>query len=192
MVNFSRPLIISGSGSQDTGKEVSNMRANPCLRHVRFSALMMAGWFWLTGQVLLGQAEKAEEGLDPSEVEAVQKAKNPEEKLRVCLSISNERIKAVASATRKENAEELVKAVGGFRAALNQAEDLLAQQSPTSSTYRKMADTLLRTARKHSATLLEILKNAQEDLRKYILSALEVTERIVDSLALQLEKTSKK
>ncbi len=162
------------------------------LWHSRFSVLVVAGWVWLTGPLLSGQSEKIEETLDPSETEAVQKAKTPEEKLKVYLNISNERIKAIASATRKENAEDLVKAVGGFRAALNQAEDLLSPESPTSSAYRKMAEPLLRTARKHSASLLETLKNAQEDLRKYIQSALEVSERIVAVLALQLERSNKK
>jgi hypothetical protein len=157
-----------------------------------FSVLVLAGWVWLTCPLLSSQSEKIEEGLDPSEIEAVQKAKTPEEKLKVYLNISNERMKAIASATRKENTENLVKAVGGFRAALNQAEDLLSPESPTSSAYRKLAEPLLRAARKHSANLLETLKNAQEDLRKYIQAALEVSERIVAVLALQLEKNNKK
>lgn len=153
---------------------------------------MLTGWIGLIGQVARSQTEHANEGLDASEVEAVQKATSPERKLKVYLSISNERIKAIASSTRKENAEELAKAVGGFRAALNQAEDLLSQQSPSTPSYRKLAETLLKAARKHSENLLEILKNAQEDLRKYIQSALEVSERIVNVLAVQLEKNGQK
>jgi hypothetical protein len=39
---------------------------------------------------------------------------------------------------------------------------------------------------------LETLKNAQEDLRKYIQAALEVPDRIVAVLALQLEKNPRK
>jgi len=157
-----------------------------------FSMLVLVSWVWLASPSLLGQSDKIEESLDSSEVEAVQKAKNPEDKLKVYLNISNERMKAITSATHKQNSQDLVKAVGGFRAALNQAEDLLAPESPTSSAYRKMADLLLRTSRKHSASLLETLKNAQEDLRKYIQAALEVSERIVTVLSVQLEKTSKK
>lgn len=168
------------------------MKARSRLWDSGFFVFVVAGWLWLAVPLLLGQSEKIEESLDPSEVEAVQKAKTPEEKMKVYLNISNERMKAITSATHKENSQDLVKAVGGFRAALSQAEDLLSLESPTSPAYRKLAEPLLKAARKHSASLLETLKNAQEDLRKYIQAALEISERIVAELAMQLERTSKK
>jgi len=172
--------------------KVAKMTTRRRLGDGGFIVLVVAGWVWLTSPLLSGQSEKIEDTLDPSETEAVQKAKNPEEKLKVYLNISNERMKAIASATHKGNTQDLVKAVGGFRAALNQAEDLLSTETPMSPTYRKMGEPLLKTARKHSASLLEILKNAQEDLRKYIQAALEVPDRIVAVLALQLEKNPRK
>jgi ABC-type transporter Mla subunit MlaD len=154
--------------------------------------LAMAVWSPLNSPVLSAQSANAQESLEPGELEAVQKAKSPDKKLKVLLKIANERLTNITSATRKENAEELTKAVDGFRAALDRAEDLLAQESPTKPSYRKLAEPTLRATRKYSAALLETLKKAQEDLRKYIQSALEVSERISDGLALQLEKTSKK
>ena len=172
--------------------KVEDMTMHCLLRRGRYHLLVVTGWVWLTAPLLWGQPEKTEDTLDPSETEAVQKARTPEEKLKVYLNISNERMKAIAFATRKQNTEDLVKAVGGFRASLNQAEDLLSAEPPTSPAYRKLGEPLLRAARKHSASLLETLKNAQEDLRKYIQSALEVSERIVAVLALQLEKGNRK
>jgi hypothetical protein len=168
------------------------MRLNQRVKQLGFCVLLMAVWSPLSGPALSAQSANAPENLEPAELEAVQKAKSPEEKLKVYLKIANERLTKITSATRKENAEELAKAVAGFRAALERAEDLLAQENPSKPSYRKLAEPTLRATRKFSAALLEILKKAQEDLRKYVQSALEVSERISDGLALQLEKTSNK
>ena len=168
------------------------MIVNQRLKYHGFWVVVLAVWSSFNDPVLSAQSANPQENLEPAELEAVQKAKSPEEKLKVYLKIANERLAGITSATRKENAEDLAKAVGGFRVALERAEDLLAQESPSKPSYRKLAEPTLRDTRKHSAALLEILKKAQEDLRKDIQSALEVSDRVSAGLALQLEKTTKK
>ena len=139
---------------------------------------------------LHAQESDSNEGISEAEKEAVQKARNPEEKLKAYLDIANERMKVIYSATHKEKGDELAQAVAGFRSALNSAEELVAGEQASKGTGKKMTETLLKATRKYNASLLEILRKASEDLRKYIQSAFEVSERVADGLALQLEKNS--
>jgi len=102
----------------------------------------------------------------------VQKARNPEEKLKAYLDIANERMKVIDSATHKEKGTKLALAVTGFRSALSSAKNWLPEfRHPRE---REENDrTLLKAARRYNASLLEILRKASEDLRKYVQSALK-------------------
>jgi hypothetical protein len=146
----------------------------------------------LRGTVGSAQSSDSQQGLEASELQGVEKAKTPEEKIKICLNIAGERLKIIDSATRRENEQDLTKAVAGFRVALEKAEDVLSQEPATKPGFRKIAEPMLRTIRKYGASLLEILKKSPEDLRKHIQAAMETAERISDGLALQLEKSSKK
>jgi hypothetical protein len=154
-------------------------------------ALLIVSNTFFSRVYLYAQASDSNEGISEAEKETVQKARNPEEKLKAYLEIANERMKVIDSATHKEKGDELALAVNGFRSALNSAEELVAGVQASKGTGKRMTETLLKAARKYNASLLEILRKASEDLRKYIQSAYEVSERVADGLVLQLEKNSR-
>ncbi len=160
-------------------------------RLLKFSLLvflMTARTVVLSRNSLLAQESASNEGLTETEKESVQKSRNPEEKLKVYLDIANERMKIILLATRKEKAEELAQAVTGFRSALDSAEEVVSGEQSNKANAKKLNELLLKATRKYNASLLEILKKAAEDLRKYIQAAFEVSERVSDGLTLQLQK----
>lgn len=171
-------------------RKLLEMHFSKFLKFSLFVIVLMASNGASNRTCFLAQESASQAGMSEAEKESVQKARNPEEKLRAFLNIANERMKVIFSATRKEKADELAQAVADFQNALNSAEESVSGVQSDKATTKKLNETLLKATRKFNAALLEILKKAAEDLRKYIQAAFEVSERVADGLTLQLQKNS--
>ena len=93
--------------------------------------LILAGFLvferWNGNAQLLAQSSEASDGLTAEEKEAIQKAKDPEERLKIYLEIASERLKTILSLSRKGDGEGTAKAVTGYRTAVSGAEDSVAK-----------------------------------------------------------------
>ncbi|PYV92289.1 MAG: hypothetical protein DMG05_04945 [Acidobacteria bacterium] len=158
--------------------------------------LILAGFLvfhhWNDNAQLLAQSSEASEGLTGEEKEALQKAKDPEEQLKVYLEIAGERLKAILSLSRKGDAEGTEKAVTGYRTAVSGAEDSVAKVQAAGKNTKKALMSLLKATKKFNFSLLQALEKVPEDMRQQIQSAYEVSLRVQDSVSIQLEKIEKK
>src|SRR5262249_22133403 len=73
-----------------------------------------------------GEGHEAAEGLSQEEKEVLQKAKDPEEKIKRYLDIANERLKNIVASSNKGDHDGAAKAVAAYRTAVTGAEDSLA------------------------------------------------------------------
>lgn len=158
--------------------------------------LVLAGFLvfqrWNDNTQLLAESSEALEGLTPEEKEAIQKAKDPEEQLKVYLEIASERLKTILSLSRKGDGEGTAKAVTGYRTAVSGAEDSVAKGQAAGKNMKKALMSLLKATKKFNFSLLQALEKVPEDLRQQIQSAYEVSLRVQDSVSIQLEKIEKK
>ncbi len=131
------------------------------------------------------------EGLTESEKEAIQKAKDSGEQLRLYLEIANERLKTILSLARRGDKDNTAKAVTGFRTAVSGAEERVAKAEVGSKNTRKLLTTLLKATRKYNFSLVQALEKVPEELREQIQLAYEVSQRVSDGAELQFERLSK-
>jgi hypothetical protein len=139
-----------------------------------------------------GQSSQALDGLTSEEKESIQKARDPEEQLKLYLEIASDRLKSILSLSRKGDAERTGKAVIGYRTALGGAENSVGEIQASGKNPRKALTMLLKATKKYNFLLLQALEKAPEDLRSHIQSAHEISSRVEDGIAIQLEKLEKK
>ena len=155
-----------------------------------FCLLMRLAVLFGCGRVQ-GEGSEAADGLTQEEKEFLQKAKDPEEKIKRYLDIANERLKNVVTSSNKGDHEGAAKAVVGYRTAVTGAEDGVAAMQGSGKNVRKPMSLLFRAVKKYNSILLQALEKAPEDSRGYIQGAYEVSSRVQDGLSIQMEKLEK-
>jgi len=173
-------------------------------------ALMRFGHLWVMAFVLLGAPAfqpglgghwllaqskddgDAGEGLTASEKEILHKAKDPDEQVKVYLEIASERLKTILSSSRKGEDGNTSKAVTGFRTAVSEAEETVAKGQAEGKSMKRSLAAVLKATKKYNLSLLQALEKVPEDQREHIQSAYEVSQRVQDEVALQLEKVDRK
>ena len=158
--------------------------------------LILAGFLvferWNGNAQLLARSSEASDGLTAEEKEAIQKAKDPEEQLKIYLEIASERLKTILSLSRKGDGEGTAKAVTGYQTTVSGAEDSVAKGQAAGKNMKKALTSLFKATKKFNLSLLQALEKVPEDLRQQIQSAYEVSLRVQDSVSIQLEKIEKK
>jgi hypothetical protein len=149
----------------------------------------------LGGHRFLAQSQdggNAAEGLTASEKEILHKAKDPDEQVKVYLDIASERLKTILSSSRKGEDGNTSKAVTGFRTAVGEAGETVAKGQAEGKSMKKSLAAVLKATKKYNASLLQALEKVPEDQREHIQSAYEVSQRVQDEVALQLERVDRK
>ena len=148
------------------------------------------GAHWLVAQSRDGS--NSGEGLTASEKEALQKAKDPDEQVRIYLDIASDRLKSLLSSSRRGEDENTAKAVTGFRTAVSEAEETVAKGQASGKSMRKSLTAVLKATKKYNLSLLQAIERVPEDQRGHIQSAYEASQRVQDGAALQLERVDRK
>jgi hypothetical protein len=171
---------------------------------------MRFGYLWIIAFVLLGSptfqsglgehwlvaqsrdGANPAEGLTASEKEALQKAKDPEEQVRIYLDIASDRLKTILSSSRRGEDENTAKAVTRFRTAVSEAEETVAKGQAGGKSMRRSLSAVLKATKKYNLSLLQALERVPEDQRGHIQSAYEASQRVQDGVALQLGRVGRK
>jgi hypothetical protein len=148
----------------------------------------------LDGRWLLAQSQDSDAagGLTASEKEVLQKAKDPDEQVKVYLDIASERLKTILSSSRKGEDGNTSKAVTGFRTAVSEAGETVAKGQAEGKNMKRSLAAVLKATKKYNLSLLQALEKVPEDQRGHIQSAYEVSQRVQDEVALQLERVDRK
>ena len=172
--------------------------------------MMQFGHLWVIAFVLLGapvfqpglggpwlfaqsqDGGEATGGLTTSEKEILHKAKDPDEQVKVYLDIASERLKIILSSSRKGEDGNTSKAVTGFRTAVGEAGETVAKGQAEGKSMRRSLAAILKATKKYNLSLVQALEKVPEDQREHIQSAYEVSQRVQDEVALQLEKVDRK
>jgi len=150
--------------------------------------MTLAGTLLLViGSLCQPSALARQENLSAEEKEALQKAKGPEQELKLWLGIAESRMKDIVFHTRKLDKANSAKAVSGFRTAVISAEDCVANAQGEKS-YRKLLTQLHKAMKKYNFALLQALDKAAEDFRQYIQSAFEASQRVQDAAEIQMAR----
>lgn len=147
--------------------------------------------FLFSASPVRGQGSELTDGLTQEEKDFLQKAKDPEEKIKHYLDIANERLKIIVSSSSKGDHDSAARAVAGYRTGVTGAEDGLAMMQASGKNVRKPMSLLFRAVKRYNLTLLQALEKAPEDSRAHIQSAYEVSSRVQDELSIQMEKLEK-
>jgi hypothetical protein len=127
-----------------------------------------------------------DQDLQPEEREALQKAKDAEERLKIYLGIADGKLRDLLAYTRKLDKGNSAKAAAGFRAAVSGADESVAREQADVKNYRKLVLSLHKAVKKYNFTLVQALEKAAEDFRGYIQSAYEVSQRVQNGAELQI------
>ena len=122
-----------------------------------------------------------------TEERAQQKAKDPEEQLKLWLGMAANSLRAVISETKRLDKDTSAKAVSDFRTAVTSADDCVARQQHEKN-YKKLLTQLHKAVKKYNFALLQALDKAAEDFRVYIQAAFEASQRVQDSAEIQLAR----
>jgi len=126
-----------------------------------------------------------QEGLSDDEKEALQQAKQPEQQLKLWLGIADNRLKEIVLSTRKLDKDASSKATAGFRTAVTSADDCVAKEQGGKN-YKKLLVQLQKAMKKYNFALLQALDKAAEQFRQYIQLAYEASQRVQDSVDIQM------
>jgi hypothetical protein len=152
------------------------------------NGLIILSFLLLFSLASFASPSETDDGLQAEEREALQEAKDPEQRLKVYLNIADSRLKDVLLQTKKLDKENSAKAALGFRTAVIGADDSVAKVPSDDKNFKKLILNLHKAMRKYNFALIRALDKAAEDFRKYIQSAYEVSQRVQDGAEIQMAR----
>lgn len=133
-------------------------------------------------------ASEEEEGLSTQEIETLNKAKDPEQKLKIYLEIASHRMKEVIQLAGKQDKENTPKAVKAYQTACSGAEKCVVGAGSDSKNNRKMVETLFRTMRGFNSALVSAMEKTPDDFRAQIEAAFNVSTAIQQGMSVKVER----
>jgi hypothetical protein len=133
-------------------------------------------------------ASDDDDSLTTQEMESLNKAKDPEQKLKVYLEIASHRMKEVIQFAGKQDKENTPKAVKAYQAACNGAEKCVIGASSDAKINRKMVETLFKTMRSYNTLLIGAMEKTPDDFRDQIEAAFNVSTGIQQGMSVRAER----
>ncbi|MFN8006587.1 MAG: hypothetical protein U0V70_06150 [Terriglobia bacterium] len=129
-----------------------------------------------------------ENGLSPQEREQLSKAKDPQQRLKICLDIASHRMKEVIQYASKADKDNTPIAVKAYQTACTEAEKCVVETSADSNLNRKMVETLFKTMQSYNTTLLRARDKTPDEFRPQVDAAFNVSTGVQQSMTLRGDK----
>jgi hypothetical protein len=128
------------------------------------------------------------DGLTTQEMESLNKAKDPEQILKVYLDIASHRMKEIIQFAGKQDKENTPKAVKAYQTACTGAEKCVVGSSSDAKINRKMVETLFKTMRSYNTLLIGAMEKTPDDFRAQIEAAFNVSTGIQQGMSVRAER----
>jgi hypothetical protein len=149
-----------------------------------FLAVLWLLFAFSPGLHLLAVSEE-EVDLTTQENEALAKAKDPEQKLKIYLEIASHRLKELIQSAIKQDKENTPKAVKAYQAACTGAEKCVVGAISDAKISRKMIETLFRAMRSYNSALVSAMDKTPDDFRPQIEAAFNVSTGIQQGMSVR-------